>query len=134
MKIGHNVPWPEQHWSTSSESRRLQRLLTQVPQYVFKDQLVGLPPDWRTVLEICVSTGDQALYLLSNSPKARLFAPPTNRPARLQQAVFATRVLVDEGSVAAPLLPANGGPGLLDRMRRSFNPVHRLGASPQDDT
>jgi len=71
---------------------------------------------------------------LSNPPKARLFAPQTNRPARLQQAVFSTRVLVSERSVAAPLLPANGGPGLLDRMRRRLNPVYRLGSSLQGDT
>ena len=66
--------------------------------------------------------------------QARLFAPQTNRSARLQQVVFATRVLVSEGSAAAPLLPVNGEPSLLDRMRRRFNPARRLGPSPQGGT
>jgi len=91
-------------------------------------------PGWRTVLGVCVSTVDQVHILSLTAPQAGLFAPPANRSARLQRVVFSTRVLISEGSVAIPLLPVNRRLGLLDRIRRRFNPTYRLGPSPQGGT
>ena len=81
----------------------------------------------RAVLGTFVSTTELVQRLLSDSATARLFIPSMNHLSTLQQAVFATLVLVGGGGIPPPLLPANVEPDASNRMRR-------LEAPPQDDT